>query len=214
MREKLNESKAAQIGLVAVLVVVAAIFFLKSTGGGESEGSEAEPETTVTVESGGESVSISAPTASLEASPSGMGELPTSLPTAKPLPRRFTDAYESGAAVALLVVHNGGIDDAYTTLALKEAASVAAVARSEGRGHVAPVAVIVVPAKKISDYAAVTVGLNVSQVPALIVMRPKGLSHGVPQATVSYGYQSPESIVTALVDASYDGPESGTYHPG
>jgi hypothetical protein len=214
MREKLNESKAAQIGLVAVLVVVAAVLFLKSSGGGESEGGEAEPETTVTIESGGETLSVSGPTPTATASPSGMGDLPTTLPTAKPLPRRFTAAYEAGKAVALLVVHDGGIDDAYTKLALREAAKVADLARSEGWNNVAPLAVIVVPAKRISDYAAVTVGLNVNQVPALIVMRPKGLSHGVPQATVSYGAQSPESILTTLVDASYDGPESGTYHPG
>jgi hypothetical protein len=211
MREKLNESKAAQIGLVAVLVVVAAVLFLKSSGGGESDG-EAEAETTVTVESGGETLSISAPTPA--ASASGMGDLPTSLPTAKPLPRRFTDAYEAGNAVALLLVHNGGIDDAYTKMALWEATKVAGIARSEGWNHVAPLSVIVVPAKRISDYAAVTVGLNVNQVPALIVMRPKKLSHGIPQATVSYGVQSPESILTTLVDASYSGPENGTYHPG
>jgi hypothetical protein len=211
MRDKLNESKAAQIGLVAVLVIVAAVFFLKSSGGGESEGGEVE-ETKVTIESGGETLSISAPTAT--AAPAGMGELPTSLPAAKPLPRRFTTAYDSGKAVALLFVHNGGIDDAYTKLALKEAAKVAGIARSEGWNHVAPVAVVVVPVKRISDYASVTVGLNVNQVPALIVMRPKRLSHGVPQASVSYGIQSPESILTTLVDASYEGPENGTYHPG
>lgn len=214
MREKLNESRAAQIGLVAVLVVAAAVMFLKSSGGGESEGGEAEAETKVTIESGGETLSIAAPTPTATTSSTGMGELPTSLPAAKPLPRRFTAAYESGKAIALLVVHDGGIDDAYTKLALREAARVARIERSEGWNDVAPVSVIVVPAKRISDYAAVTVGLNVNQVPALIVMRPKGLSHGIPQATVSYGVQSPESILTTLVDAGYDGPESGTYHPG
>jgi hypothetical protein len=202
MREKLNESKAAQIGLVGVLVVIAAIFFLKSSGGGEGETTEAESETTVTVESGGESVSISAPTASLEASPSGMGELPTSLPAAQALPPRFTTAYDSGRPVALLVVHNGGIDDAYTTLALRQVSAI---------GNVA---VFVVPAKKIADYASVTVGLDVSQVPALIVLRPKGLSHGVPQASVSYGYQTPQTVYQQIRDAAYAGPESGTYHPG
>lgn len=213
MRDKLNESKAAQVGLVAVLVVVAAFFFLKSKGGGESEGGEAAPKATLTLEAGGESVSISA-TAPSPGAPTGMGELPTSLPDAKPLPSEFTTAYESGDVVALLFVHDGGIDDAYTKLALKAVAKATNVVRSKGWNHVAPISVIVVPAKKISDYASVTVGLNVNQVPALIVMRPKGLSHGVPQASVLYGAQSPESIVTAFVDASYDGPESGSYHPG
>jgi len=202
MREKLNESKAAQIGLVAVLVVIGAIFFLKSSGGGEGQGAEAEGETTVTVESGGESVSISAPTSAWEGAPTGMGELPTSLPAAKAPPHAFRLAYDSGAPVALLIVHNGGIDDAYTKLALKE------VARFES------VAVFVVPAKKIADYASVTVGLNVNQVPALIVLRPKGLSHGRPQASVLYGYQTLESVYRAIRDAVYNGPEKETYHPG
>jgi hypothetical protein len=212
VREKLNESKAAQIGLVAVLVVVAAIFFLKSSGGGE-EGSEVE-ETTVTIESGGETLSVSAPTPTAGAAPAGMGELPTSVPAAKPLPRRFTAAYEAGKTVTLLVVHDGGIDDAYTKLALKETARVANIATGRGPAAVAPIEVIVVPAKQISRYASVTVGLNVNQLPALIMMRPKALSNGTPQASVLYGYQSPESIIVGLLDASYNGPENRTYHPG
>jgi hypothetical protein len=200
MRDKLNESKAAQIGLVAVLVVVAAVMFLKSSGGGESESAEAPAETTVTVESGGESVSISAPTPTA-AAPTGMGELPTSLPAAKPLPRRFTAAYEAGNVVALLVVHNGGIDDAYTKLALREAA---AVERAT---------VIVVPARQIYRYASVTVGLDINQVPALIAIRPKHLSGGVPQAIVAYGYQTPQSVYQTLRDTTYVGPEQRSYHP-
>ncbi|MBS1895037.1 MAG: hypothetical protein JST59_27375 [Actinobacteria bacterium] len=201
MRDKLNESKAAQVGLVAVLVVVAAFFFLKSKGGGESEGTEAAPKATLTLEAGGESVSISA-TAAASGAPTGMGELPTSLPAAKAPPRAFTLAYDSGAPVALLIVHDGGIDDSWTKLALKQ------VARVER------VATFVVPAKKIADYASVTVGLDVNQVPALIVMRPKDLSHGAPQASVLYGYQTPESVYRAVRDAVYTGPERDTYHPG
>ena len=197
MREKLNESKAAQIGLVAVLVVVAAVFFLKSSGGGSSEGGEAEPGTEVALE-GGEALAISTATAA----PTGMGELPTSLPAAKAPPHAFQLAYESNEPVALLLVHDGGIDDAYTKLALRQVARI---------GHVA---VFVVPAKRIADYASVTVGLNVNQVPALIVLRPKGLSHGTPQASVAYGYQTPQSVYQQIRDATYAGPETGTYHPG
>jgi hypothetical protein len=188
MREKLNESKAAQIGLVALLAVVAAVMFLGKSGGGGSETEvEAAPEE-------GAALAVAAPT--------GMGELPTSLPAAKAPPHAFRAAYDSGEAVALLVVHDGGIDDAYTALALKEVATLERVA------------VFVVPAKRISRYASVTVGLDVNQLPALIVLRPKRLSHGVPQATVSYGYQSPESVYQTLRDASYVGPEQQAYHPG
>ena len=61
-------------------------------------------------------------------------------------------------------------------------------------------------------YAAVTLGLQIDRTPALIVMRPKRLSKGTPQATVSYGFQSPQAVVQAVRDASYDGPYL-TYHP-
>jgi hypothetical protein len=189
MRDKLNESKAAQIGLVVVLAVLAGVLLLGKSGGG---GSSAEPETEASVESGA-ALAVAAPT--------GMGELPTSVPTAKAPPHAFRLAYDSGEPVALLVVHDGGIDDAYTKLALKE------VARVER------VAVFVAPAKQISRYASVTVGLNVNQVPALIVLRPKKLSHGMPQGSVLYGYQTPESIYQAVRDAIYNGPETGTYNP-
>ena len=112
--------------------------------------------------------------------PTGMGELPDlgaagEAAAAAPSPPPTTPS----KTVALLVVHDGGIDDKYTKQALKEV----------GRRSKAST-VIVVPAKQISRYASVTVGLNISQLPALIVMRPKSLSHGVPQATVAYGYQT------------------------
>ena len=45
------------------------------------------------------------------------------------------------------------------------------------------------------------------QVPALVVMRPRGLSDGVPQASVDYGFQTAQSVVQAVVDARYKGPE-------
>jgi hypothetical protein len=190
VREKLNESKAAQVGLVAVLVVVVAALFLSKSGGGESEG---ETEVPVT---GGEVAIATAPTGA-----TGMGELPSAVPTAPGPPQPFRAAYDAGDTVALLVIHDGGIDDAYTTRALKAV------------GRIAGVSTFVVPAKKISRYASVTVGLDVNQLPALIVLRPKKLSGGIPQATVSYGYQTPESIYVSVLDASYQGPEV-TYHPG
>jgi hypothetical protein len=189
MREKLNESKAAQVGLVAVLAIVVAILFLGKSGGsssGETEVAVEPAETTVVA----------------TASVTGMGELPTAVPQTKPLPHRFSAAYDANETVALLVVHDGGVDDKYTKLALRAVAPVA------------DATVIVVPAKQISRYASITVGLQVSQLPALIVMRPKSLSHGVPQAIVAYGYQTPQSVYQSIVDATYKGPEQGAYHPG
>jgi len=187
VREKLNESKTAQIALVAVLVIAVAVIFLKPGGGGGGGGTE------LTVESS-QAASVSVPTEA--------GEIPASLPDAEPLPHRFLAAYDADRTVALLVVHDGGIDDRYTKRALE------AEAASEG------VTVITIPAKRIPRYASLTVGLDISQLPALIVMRPKSLSHGAPQASVDYGFQTPRSVYQTIVDASYKGPEDRAYHPG
>jgi hypothetical protein len=191
MREKLNESKAAQAGLVVVLLLVVA-FFLMKKGGGESEETAAAPEEGVVTET--------LPVA--ETSAGGMGELPTAVPDAKAPPHAFRAAYAADQPVVLLIVHDGGIDDEYTEESLREVASVE---------HVAT---FVVPAKKISEYASVTVGLNINQVPAMVVLRPRNLSGGTPQGTVLYGFQTTESVYQAIRDAVYKGPERSTYHPG
>jgi hypothetical protein len=191
MREKLNESKGAQIGLVVILAAVAAYMLLGSKGGGESTATEAPTETTALTS---EAVPV--------AVSGGMGELPSSLPALKPPPKAFRAAYKKGGPVVLLVVHNGGIDDRYTKEALKIV------------GELEQVQAFVVPAKHIAKYASVTVGLSINQLPALIVMRSRKLSKGSPQASVLYGYQTPESIYLEIKGAAYKGPEKSTYHPG
>lgn len=210
MREKLNENPMAQVGLVVILLLVVGFMLLKP-GGGE-EGEEAAPtEATVAVAgteaSGtatgatpGEAVegavegAIEAATA--EASAAGVaGSIP-----APPIPAPVAHAYDAGKTVVLLVVHDGGIDDRLVKGSV------------ERLGALPQVAVFVVPAKQISRYAAITLGADVQQVPALLVMRPQRLSGGVPQATVDYGFQTPQSVAQAVIDANYKGPEA-TYHP-
>jgi hypothetical protein len=190
MREKLNESKAAQAGLVAVLAIVAIVFYMHSKGGGEEE-SVATEEGVAT-----ETVPV------VETSAGGMGALPTAVPAAKAPPHAFRAAYEADRPVVLLIVHDGGIDDEYTERALREVAGV----------H--DVAAFVVPAKKISEYASVTVGLNINQVPAMVILRPRNLTGGAPQGTVLYGFQTPNSVSQAIRDAVYNGPEHSSYYPG
>lgn len=207
MREKLNESQAAQVGLVAVLVVIAIIFFLKSSGGGEEESAESEAGPTVATVNGetatgatpGEAVEAAVSGLEASAAATGGGEVPTSVP-APPPPREFSSAYDSGQTVVLLIVHDGGIDDKLT------AETSGAI---EGMANTT---LIRVPLEQLPRYASITVGLDLNRLPALVVMRPKRLSHGVPQATVDYGFQTTETAVQAVRDASYVGPEA-TYHP-
>jgi hypothetical protein len=209
VRDALNNNPIAQVGAVLVLVALAAFMFLKPGGGGEEESAAAGPTVasvngvTATGATPGEAVE-SAVEGALEtgavASAAGTSAMPTSVP-APPPPRELTAAYDADKTVVLLVVHDGGIDDRLTA-----AAATVLTAMPE-------VALIPVPVRQLSRYAAVTVGLDLNRVPAVVVMKPKRLSGGIPQATVDYGFQTPETLVQAVRDASYNGPEA-TYHPG
>jgi hypothetical protein len=208
VRDKLNNSPAAQIGLVVALIAAAAFMFLKPGGGEESE--EAPTEATVAIAgteasgtatgaTAGEAVEGAVEGAIEAATAEGAAAIPTSIP-APPMPAPVAHAYDAGKVVVLLVVHDGGIDDKLVQGAAQQLKS-----RSD-------VALFVVPAKQIARYAAITLGADVQQVPALLVMKPRRLSDGVPQASVDYGFQTSQSVVQAVIDAGYKGPEA-TYHP-
>jgi hypothetical protein len=188
VREKLNENPIAQVAVVLVLAVAAFVMLTQAKGGGGSgEGEEA-----ATAESSGVAAGASAPT--LE----GVSGIPAVPPP--PMPAPVAAAYEGGKTVVLLVVHDGGIDDRL-------------VAASTRRLEAFPnTAIFIVPAKQVAHYGAITIGVSVQQVPALIVMRPRKLSEGAPQATVSYGFETEQGIELAMRDATYAGPEA-TYHP-
>ncbi len=211
MREKINSDPKFQIGIIVVLLLAAGYMLLGGMGGGE-EGEEAPPtEATVSVAGTGATGTATGATpgeavegaiegaiasAATEASASSIA---ASIP-APPLPHPVAAAYDSDKTVVLLVVRDGGIDDRLV------ATSTRRLADDPG------VAVFVVPVKQVARYGAITLGVDVQQVPALVVMRPRHLSDGTPQATVSYGFQSAQSIDQAVRDASYEGPEA-TYHP-
>lgn len=207
MREKLNDNPVAQVILIGVLAVVGVVFFIGSSGGEEEE--TGTTEATVAVAGTGATGTATASTAgeavegAVESALETAGEAPTAAPSSVPTPpppAPVTKAYESGKTVVLLIVHRGGIDDALVT---RSSLLLAAVP---------DVALFIVPAEQIARYAAITVGVEVNRVPALVVMRPKRLSKGTPQASVEYGFQTPQGVVQAVLDASYSGPEA-TYHP-
>jgi len=195
MREKLNENPAAQVAVVALLLVVAAVFLLGKMGGGSEEAGEEEAAPTPAAASA-IAAAEAGPSTQLPPLPapgSGPGAPP-------PLPRAVIAAFDSDQTVALLFVRSGGIDDRLTK---------AAATRLDGMSDVAS---FVVPVDRIARYASVAQGVNLNRVPALVVIRPRRLSTGVPTASVRYGFQSPESVVQAIVDAGYTGPTL-SYHP-
>lgn len=216
MREKLNSDPRAQAALVGVLLLAAVFLFISRGGGGEEEGVEAgTTQATVGVAGTNATGSATAATpgeaveaAAEEALSTAVGEAtastavvpPAAAVAAPPLPRDVEADYKAGKTVVLLIVHDGGIDDRI-------------VERSAPAIRSLPnVALYVVPASQISRYAAITLGTEVDKVPALVVVRPKQLSEGVPQATVLYGFQSLQSLTQEVRDASYSGPTVG-YDP-
>jgi hypothetical protein len=202
MREQINSNPVVQAVVVGMLLLAAVFFFMTTMGGGEesAESGAAATETPETAETsaaatlapaeGVEGVGVTAPTVSPEA-------LAASAP---PPPKVVTAAYEADRTVVLLFVRNAGIDDRLVKDAL-------------GALTAFPdVATFVVPAERIARYSAITGGVEVNRVPALVVLRPKSLTGSTPTASVQYGFQSPESVAQAVIDAGYKG-RTLDYHP-
>lgn len=200
MREQLNNNPMMQMGIIAVLLVAAGFFLLTTMGGGgEEEAAEAPPSAESAPVTPGAPVEGSVESLEATAAPASASASLAAVPPIAP-PDRVVDAWESGAVVVLVFVRNGGIDDRLVrdyTSAL---------------GGLENVISFVVPAKQIARYTAVTGGVGVERVPALVVLTPQGIEQQVPTASVHYGYLSPQSIVQAVVDAGYEGPTLD-YHP-
>lgn len=205
MRDKLNSNPLAQLALIGCLLLAAGFFVMSTMGGGEEE--EATTTTssaTLTTPEGSASVTatVATPVEGAEAAaPTSVPPLPPGAASAAPpLPGAVTAAFAANRTVVLLFVHSGGIDDRVVTAAVS------------GLRSLPDVASFIVPAGRIARYAAIAQGVAVDRVPALVVLRPKRLDRGIPVASVHYGFQSPESVVQAVVDADYKG-RTLDYHP-
>ncbi len=215
MREQLNNNPMMQLAVVAVLLIGAGFFVMSSMGGGGEEEESGATEATVSVAGTGASGTATGATpgeavegaidAAVEGVASGTpGAVPPLPPSteAPPLPSAVTDAFAANRTVVLLFVRNGGIDDRLVRDSVDHL-----------RATLPEVSAFVVPADRISRYAAIAQGVAVDRVPALVVIRPKKLAKsGIPVASVSYGFQSPQSVVQAAIDAGYKGPTID-YHP-
>jgi len=197
MREQLNSNPLAQLAVVGALLVGAALFFMSSGGGGEAEESAGATEASVSVEGAVEEPTESAAGGSLSSALSAVGP---SAAASRPLPRPVLDAWDANRTLVLLFVRDGGIDDRLVAIS------------TAGLAAFRDVAVFVVPAAKIARYAAISEGVGVDRVPALVVVSPKDLKKTVPTATVSYGFQSPQSVAQTVIDAGYEG-KTLDYHP-
>jgi hypothetical protein len=117
------------------------------------------------------------------------------------LPRPVIDAWRNGQAVVLLVVRNHGIDDSLVSRSVR------------GLSGDSNLSVFVVHANKIARYSRITQGVGVSQVPALLVIRPKRVTGSVPEAQVTYGFRDSQTVVQYVHDALYSGKDDLPYSP-
>jgi hypothetical protein len=198
MREQLNSNPLVQLGVVGVLIVAVGFFLLSSSGGGEEEESAGGEATAGVVEAG--AVEAAPEAAAGESLPSALSAVSQSAATAPPPPRPVLDAWRDNKTLVLLFVRDGGIDDRLVKTA------------TDGLSGFPDAAIFVVPAAKIARYAAITEGVGVDRVPALVVVTPRHLKKSVPTASVSYGFQSPQSVAQAVIDAGYRG-RTLDYHP-
>ena len=196
MREQLNSNPIVQVAVIAVLLIAGAIFVISTMGGGGEEGSGGSLSSSASSGEGPAPSPVEGAPAPVEGAgvPSG-----TSL-AIRPLPQPVLTAWKADRTVVLLIVHDGGIDDDIVKLASS---------RLDGMSGVTT---FIVPAKRIADYAAITQGVGVDRVPALVVLGPKRLDQSAPTASVSYGFQDGQSIEQAVIDAGYKGPTL-EYHP-
>jgi hypothetical protein len=211
MRDAINNNPKVQLGLLAGLLLAMGLLFAPQFLGHKQSGSNTSTTSAqlsgpagtvgVTVEStpspsagtGGASASTAAPPAATVA--------PEALVPGPGLPRPLIAAWNRGNTVVLLLVRQGGIDDRLVRNSTHSLSGDAGVS------------VFVARANKVARYSRITQGVGVTQVPALVVVRPKRVSGSVPQAQVAYGFRDSQGVVQAVHDAVYSGKDDLPYSP-
>ena len=222
MRKALNENPVAQIAVLGVLAVVVGFLLLTRVASKSGGGDSSATSPTASGAAGrrrrlGEPTPPPArlppPPAPIEApsTPSDGATVPPAgsvsdasvgkFVAGPGLPASVVKAYADDKTVVLLVLKHRGIDDDQLRRNVE---------RLRGRSDLA---LFVTNAGHIARYSRITQGVNVDRVPALIVLRPRHLTHGTPTASVSYGFRGPESVDQAISDALYKGPSNLPYYP-
>jgi hypothetical protein len=207
MRTAINENRTLQLVLLGVLAVAGGFMLLRGSGGSGSESSAPTPSASADGGVAATPAPLDGSTTAGGSAPasSGAGQsapaVPANLIPGAGLPKSLLASYRHGNGVALLVVRAGGVDDALVRSSLN------------GLNAVPKLSVYVTKAKQIARYAWLTQGVDLTELPALVILRPRGLSKGVPTASVSYGFRDAKSILQAAKDALYQGPTHLPYHP-
>jgi hypothetical protein len=212
MRERLNNNPMAQLAVVGVLLLVAGVMLAPQLLGKKSDDSDNTTTTSAQLSTPSGSVDLtvkSTPAAPSTGATGSTAAVPPTAQTVSPealvpgpgLPRPVIAAWKRGDTVVLLLVRRGGIDD---RLVQDSVHSLSGDSR---------LAVFVARANRIARYSRITQGVGVSQVPALVVVRPRKVSGSVPEAQVVYGFRDSQGVVQAVHDAAYSGKDDLPYSP-
>lgn len=211
MRNAINNNPKVQLGVLAALVLVAALVLLPSMMGGKSSSSGGSTTNTVSAQATTPQGSVdltvkttqppAAAASTAGVAPPATSVDPAALVPGPGLPRPVIGAWKDGKAVVLLIVRNHGIDDKLVSRSVR------------GLSGDSNLAIFDVHASRIARYSRITQGVGVSQVPALLIVRPKRASGSVPEAQVAYGFRDSQTVVQYVHDALYSGKDDLPYSP-
>jgi hypothetical protein len=220
VRKAINDNPLVQVAVLGTLAVIVGFMLLTRLSGGGSSSSAPAPDASAATTPTATTSGSSAPSASTTQStvtpstpvPSTATDtVPPTAPVAgvpagklvagPGLPKPVANAYADGKTIVLLVFRHQGIDDAEVREEVEKL-----------RGNPG-LAVFVVHATQISEFSRIAEGVNADRVPALIVVKPKRLSHGTPTASIDYGFRSADSVQQAIRDALYKGRTNLPYYP-
>lgn len=209
MRKTINENPVVQVVLVGFLaIVVVFIFMTRVLGGSEPAPTATTTPTAATAAPGAEGIAQPGAAPIGSGDPAAIAPRPTAPAaetgfTAGPgLPKDVVRAYESGDAVVLLISKKDGIEDKR----LRED-----VEQLRGLENAT---VFSTDSRTVARYSRIAQGVDLDRVPALVVIKPRRLTGpGLPEASVTYGFRTPQSVAQAVRDALYKGREL-PYHPG
>jgi hypothetical protein len=217
MRKALNDNPMVQLAVCGVLLVVVGFVFMSSMkrGGSEATSEDQEAAAAVALPAGVSSDGAAAPSGAAPA-PAAVAPGAPSVPATPPAPSVSAEALEPGPGLPAPVVKAWKSGDAVVLLIAKVSATDDRLVRAsvESLSSRGGISVFVARADKVARYSRITQGVGVNRVPALVVVRPRSVSKGVPQAVVSYGFRDSQSVVQAVEDALYSGGDTLPYYPG
>ncbi len=220
MRQALNSNPRVQLAVFGVGAVVLVLMLMSSLGGrGGSGDTSTTPSTaaattpTTATTATPDAAATPATPATPAPAPATAAAPPATQATAPPadagassgllpsagLPKDVLVAYAKNEPIALLVIDPKSFPDKQVKKYTE--------ALSGDKGT----KVFIVQAKDIADYARITQGVAVDRTPALVVIRPRNRTDGVPTALVAEGFRGSASVKTALEDALYNGPTEPSY---